>query len=146
VAISVKSASASAQKWRERAGSSGDDYAEGAVNAAQDWESATVAASGNYRAAVTQGNIQQRYERGVREAGAEKYRRKVADVGAARYSQGVAVAEADYESGVQPYLNTIASLTLPPRQPRGSAANLERVKVITDALHRRRIGASAAGR
>ena len=146
MAITVKSASESAQKWRDRASGASSEYASGAAEAAEEWERNAVAAAPNFRAAIQQGNIEQRYESGVRRAGASKYRRKIMEVGASRYGSGIAAAESDYAEGVEPYLATIANLTLPPRQPRGSSANLERVAVIAQALHRRRVGSAAAGR
>jgi hypothetical protein len=42
-------------------------------------------------------------------------------------------------------LSTIASLTLPARAPRGSSTNLDRVRVIADALNKKRLALRAAG-
>ena len=40
----------------------------------------------------------------------------------------------DYQAGVQPYLDTIAATTLPPRFTKGDPRNLDRVKIISQAL------------
>ncbi len=57
----------------------------------------------------------------------------------------MSAAVGDYQSGAEPMLQTISSITLPARAPRGSASNLERVRVIADALNKKRMALRAAG-
>jgi hypothetical protein len=145
MAIKVKSAAEAAKKWGEVTPGRSAYYQAGAAAAGGDWESATVAAQKNYVAGVTAGNIGQMFAGGVRRAGAAKYQRKIVDVGAARFGQGVNAAVADMQSGIEPMLATIAGLTLPARAPRGSSANLERVRLVADALNKKRMALRAAG-
>jgi hypothetical protein len=84
------------------------------------------------------------YTGGIKNAGAAKFDRKVKDVGVARFGQGVQAAIPDYNAGVAPMLATIASLTLSPRQPRGSTANYTRVSEIGVALNKKRSALRAA--
>jgi hypothetical protein len=49
------------------------------------------------------------------------------------------------QSGIEPMLATIAGVTLSPRQPRGSAANLQRVQQVADALNKKRLSQAAGG-
>jgi len=146
VAITVKSATDSARRWSTNAGAASGEYADQAEAAAEEWERGAAAAGANFKQAISAGDIQRRFEAGVRGAGAAKYRRKVRDVGAGRYGSGVAAAESDYADGVEPYLREIAGISLPARKPRGDSGNIQRVSVIADALHKRRLAASAAGR
>lgn len=143
--IKVKPASEVARKWGEVTPGRSAYYQSGAVGAGGDWESATIAAAAAFKAAVSAGNIDAMFKGGVKKAGAAKYNRKVQDVGVNRFSQGVTAAISDFESGVAPFLEAMAGLTLTARQPRGSEANLERVRQIMVANHKKRLALRAAG-
>jgi len=145
MAIKVPSAAEAAKKWGEVTPGRQGYYEAGAKAAGGDWESQTVAAAAAYKAAISAGNIQQMFAGGVKKAGAAKYTRKITDVGASRFSQGVTAAVGDMQTGIEPMLATIASVTLPARQPRGSAGNLQRVSVVADALNKKRLALRAAG-
>ena len=145
MAVKVKSIAEVAKKWGDVTPGRAAYYEAGAVQAGGDWEAKTVAASKAFKAGISAGNIEQMFAGGVKKAGAEKYNRKVKDVGVARFSQGVQAAVGDYQTGVQPMLDTIASLTLSPRAPRGSEANLARVREVATALNKKRLALRAAG-
>lgn len=139
MAVPVKPLQASAQKWSSNASGASSEYQERAAGAADTWLSNASRASEVYRAAVSAGNIAQRFAAGVRRVGAAKYRERVTTLGGARYSQGVAAAQDAYSEGAGPYYERVASLTLSPRQPRGSDANYTRVREVGTALHQLRI-------
>jgi len=145
VALKVKSVTEVRDKWLEVTPQRARFYEKEAPAAASDWETNTIAAASQYRAAVTAGNIEQLFKGGVKKAGAAKYQRKVRDVGVTRFGQGVQAAGPDYEAGVSPYLDELAKITLPPRQPRGSEANLQRVREIMTRLHQKRLALRTAG-
>ena len=145
MAIKTKSAADAAKKWGEVTPGRQQYYASETPAAASEWESKTIAAKAAFQAAVTAGNIGEMFSGGVKKAGAAKFSRKVTDVGINRFSQGVTAAVTDMQTGIEPMLATIAALTLPARAPRGSAGNLQRVQIIADALHKKRIAQRAAG-
>jgi len=145
MAVSVKSVTESAQLWSERAGGASGLYASRAVAAADDWVNNAARSSEVFRRAMQAGNIAARFAAGIRKAGATKYRDRVQQLGASRYAEGVAVATDDYSTNVQPFLARIASLTLSPRQPRGSDANYNRVKEVGTALSQLRIARLGGG-
>jgi hypothetical protein len=120
-------------------------YERGAVGAGSEWEKNTTAAKASYKAAVSASNIDSMFAGGVKKAGAAKFDRKVKDVGVARFGPGVTAAAPDYASGMAPMLETLAATTLPARAPRGSDSNLERVRTIATALHKKRLAIRAAG-
>lgn len=120
-------------------------YQSGAVGAGADWEKNTIAASGAFRQAVSAGTIEAMYKGGVKRAGAAKFDRKVETVGVPRFAQGVQAAEADFNAGFSPYVDELARITLPARAPRGSEANLQRVRQIMTDLHKKRLALRAAG-
>lgn len=144
MAVPTKNAAEAASKWKDKAGAAQSYYESGIRAPKVDWATATVAAAANYKAGVSAGDIDRRFSGGARKAGTAKWQRKATEL-AARFSQGVGVAQADYQSAVEPYLSTIAALTLPTRQPRGSAANYERSRVVGNALNQKRIASKVAG-
>ena len=145
MAIKVKSAAEAADKWASVTPGRQSYYEAGAKAAGQDWETNTVLAAPAYKAGVSAGNIQQMFAGGVKRAGAAKYTRKVTDVGGARFSTGITAGKQDMQSGIEPFLATIGGLTLPQRSPRGSEANIERVRTIAKALNLKRLSLRAAG-
>ncbi len=147
MAVTVKSGDSAAKKYADNAGRSAEAYKSGAVAAASQWASNTQAAAPNFKQAIQAAGIDQRFARGVAKAGAGKYAEKVNAVGGDRYAPGVAAGAADFRAGVEPYLQTMAGLTLAPRKPRGDPGNLKRVEQITSANHMKRLallGSSAS--
>jgi hypothetical protein len=137
--IKVKSLTEVVKKWTTNAAGAQVYYESSVKGAGQDWLNATSNAGAAFKAGVSAGNIQTLFEGGVKKAGAEKYTRKAGEVGPGRFSQGVAAGSPDYSSGVDPMLQTIGALTLSTRGPRGSAANIQRVSQVADALHKKRL-------
>jgi hypothetical protein len=129
-----------ASKWRRRVEGASEDFKTGVQQKGGRWQQATDAASGSFKTAISAGDIEARYKNGVQKAGQAKYLRRATTVGPDRYAQAAPIAEADFSSGVQPFLQAIASVDLPARGPRGSAQNYNRVKPIGDALARLRTG------
>lgn len=145
MAVKVKPVAEVVAKWLSVTPGRASYYEQGAVGSGGEWESKTVAAGAAFKAGVSAGNIQQMFVGGVKRAGAAKFDRKVKDVGVARFGQGVSAAGPDFSTGIEPMLSTIASLTLPARAPRGSEANLARVREIAVALNKKRLALRAAG-
>lgn len=143
--MDVKPLENSAGKFATNAANASGEYAARAGMSGEKWAREAAAAAGNYRQAVSAGNIEARFRRGVQKAGADKYARKIAAVGQARFSEGVSGASDDWAAGFGPYQQTLASLTLAPRRPRGDASNYARVKQVGDALNAKRIAALAGG-
>jgi len=141
MAIKVKDAQASATKFVQRAQAAAPQYTAGVQGAGQTWQSNTAASNDAYVQGVTAAANAGRFAAGVNKAGGAKYSQAAASKGAQRYPQGVANAGPSWQAGVQPYLTTIANLTLPPRGPAGSPANIQRVQVIAAALRAQKVGA-----
>ena len=144
-AIKVKPMEASAEKWRDNAGRAAEAYATEAEAAAEAWARNTGASADNYSQAVSAAGTKTRFQRGVAKAGAAKYARKIRDVGRDRFAPGVAAAEADYKAGAEPYMSTIAGLTLSGRKPRGDPSNYRRVEEVGKALNAKRLAMLGSG-
>jgi len=145
MAIKVKPVDASTTKWRDNASRAAAEFATNAEASADEWARNTAGSADNFHQAVTAPGIKERFRRGVVKAGAAKFARKIREVAADRFGSGVSAAEADYKAGVEPFLATIAALTLSPRKPRGDPGNIRRVEEVTKALNAKRLAMLGGG-
>ena len=143
--LKVKTVGQSTDKWAENAGRAAERFSSEAAAAADTWASNTAAAADNYGQAITAAGIKERFRRGVAKAGAAKFKRKVEEVGRDRFAPGVAAGVSDYQAGVDPFLTTIAALTLSPRKPKGDPANYRRVEEVGRALNAKRLALLGVG-
>lgn len=145
MATRVPSAAEIAAKWAKIAAQRSPEYQAGVTGAGSTWETNAKAAKAAFQAGVTSGNIGQMWAGGIARAGGAKYERKATGVGKDRYSGGVTAAQGDMQTGMDPMVATIAGVTPPARQPRGSAGNLQRVAAYANALNAKRLALRAAG-
>lgn len=138
--IRIKDIGSLAKKFVQRAQQAQGEYSDGVKVAGADWEANTKAAEENYKAAVVIASNEGRFGKGVAKAGAAKYTLRASTLGPQRYGQGVAVAEGEWSKGVQPHLQMMAGLTLPPRRPKGDPANQLRAQTVAQKNHELRIG------
>ncbi len=138
----IKSLNRIAEKWEDNASSSraGDAYREGVQNPRRSWEDAAAAADDARKAGLEAADERDAFVTGVRDAGDAKWQRRATTLGPSRFRQGVKEAKDDFSRGFAPYHSVISGLTLPPRGPKGSPENIERVRIIAEALHAERIG------
>lgn len=126
-------------KWNRRASSATVEYTEGVSNPRTPWAAATLSAAANQAAGIQQAITEKRFEKGVQKAGDSKWQNKATNKGARNYAPGIQDAQNSYATGVAPYLQTIESITLPPRYPKGDPRNIARVTAIATALRNRKI-------
>lgn len=131
--------------WEQNASRSAEVMARRAEASAEEWARETQASGDIWHQAVSAPGARTRFLRGAARAGAAKFARKIREVAATRYPQGIAAAVSDYRAGVEPYLQTIAGITLPQRRPRGDPGNIRRVEAVTTALHNKRMAMLGAG-
>ncbi len=140
MAIQTKDLAAVAAKWSQRAQAAGPDYQNGVKTPRRDWAQNTSAAADSWSAGVQQAVADGRFGRGVAAAGTPKWQNAAINKGVARYPTGVAQGGPAYTQGFGPYLQVIASLTLPPGGPKGSPNNYLRSQAVGTALHNKKIG------
>jgi hypothetical protein len=133
-------------KWARRAGQATEDYASGVAAPRTSWAQATQAASASHQAGLQAAFARGAFQKGVARAGDSKWARKATQVGAARFAPGVQAAEQDYDAAVAPYLQTIASTTLPARGPKGDPNNIQRVAVMAKALRDKKLTLTGGSR
>lgn len=145
MAIKVKPLADVVRKWVDVTPARSAYYESEASVAGADWEKGAVASASAYKAGVSAPNIEKMFTGGIKRAGGAKYERKVKAVGVSRFGAGVLAAETDFSTGVEPFLATIAGITLAPRQQRGALANYARVQAIGVELTKKRLALRAAG-
>ena len=129
-----------ADKWARVTPERSGDYALGVQNPKVDWKTATLASAPTHTAAMQKALTEGRFAKGVGKSSTAKWQEKASTKGASRFGEGVSLGKPDYQSGFGPYRDIIERITLPPRYPKGDPRNIERVKVIADALHKAKIG------
>lgn len=127
-------------RWVRRAGSAQQEYEEGVRSPRADWATATVASAPVHTTATQQALADGRFAKGVQAAGSSRWQSKALSKGAPRFGPGVADAESDYQKGVQPYLDVLNNVTLPPRGPKGDPKNIQRVIAVVTALRNKKLG------
>lgn len=139
MAIQMKSVDQIAEKWSRRASGASADYQAGTAAPRRDWAQATEAAEAAYEQGIQGAIAGKRFGKGVRKAGSGKWSRGVSTKGVARYGPGVAAARDDYAAGFSPYAQVLATLTLPPKGPKGDPRNIARVQKVDEALHAKKV-------
>jgi hypothetical protein len=140
MALTVKNAQAAAQKFVTNAQAAAPAYATGVQNAGAKWQANTAAAADTWAAGVVQATTDGRFANRVNQAAATKYQTRSSSVGPQRFQTGVAGAQQAWQTNTTPYLQTLANLNLPARQPKGSPANYQRVQAVGQALRAQKLG------
>lgn len=138
--LKVKAAADAAAKFVTNAQNGQPAYAKGVATAGPTWAANTAASADSWAQGVQQAATNGRFGAGINQASQTKYQTRAAGVGPTRYAQGVQTAGPAYQTAVAPYLTTLQNLNLPPRQPRGSASNIQRVVAVAQALRAQKLG------
>ena len=140
MAVKIKSVSEIALKYARVTPQREPDYTEGIEGTSPDeYEEATLASEEIYERGVSEAIRRKAFGKGVKGSG-ESWKEKSLDLGPRRFAEGTAGAADEYAEGFEPYRETIAALTLPPRGPAGDPKNIERVRAVTEALRKRKVG------
>lgn len=140
--MKVKSLSDSATKWSQRASQAGPAYTQGVTNPKQSWSANTVAAKDNWQQGVTKAAANNTFATSVAKAGDTAWQQGAINKGAPRYTTGVTgpIPIQNYTSGSTRSNQILASLTLPPRMPKGAPQNQLRSTAVQVALHEGKTG------
>lgn len=136
----IRSLESISKKWAERAASAGQQFADGVRQPKRDWQKAAAAAEGNWEAGVASAARAKSFGKGVNRAGTAKWQSKAIAKGTVRYGPGVQEAEPDFRGGFDRFRQVIESTQLPPRFAKGDPRNLERVKAMSVALRKAKVG------
>jgi len=135
----IKSLVAIRDKWTQVTPSRSPQYQAGVQSPGADWASQTKAAAPAFEQGITQAVANKSFEKGVTAAGTETWQDGALQKGVVRYGPGVAASGPRFEEGFAPYHEVISRITLPARGMRGDPRNYQRVQVIGDALHAKKV-------
>lgn len=135
----IKSLERIKSNFKQGTSSAAPRYKDGVMNPRRPWKEATLAASELQKQAMTDSLARDDVRKGVERTAGEKQKTRAEILGPARYTQGTAAAVDEYGSGFAPYREAIQSTELPPRGPKGSPENYQRVQAIGEALHSRKL-------
>lgn len=138
----IKSLAAIRDKWQRVTPGRTADYKLGIQHPRRDWAEEAKAGKDNWKAGVDAAHNMNLYEKGVDEAGTSKWRERSLKKGPGRFAEGVYMAGPDYEKGFAPYREAIAAVDLGPRFPKRDPRNLDRVRLIVEALIAKKVGGS----
>ncbi len=130
----IKSLSSIRDKWTRVTPGRTEDYKLGIQNPRRDWATEALAGKENWKAGVDAAAAKDLFAKGIDKAGTAKWRDHALKKGPGRFAEGVYIAGPDYESGFKPYHEAISRVDLGPRFPKRDPRNLNRVKIIVDAL------------
>ena len=122
-----------AKKFVTRATAAAPDYKAGVTGKGGEWEQRAREGENNYVQGVQDAISRNAFGKGVAGSGA-KYEQNASTLGAQRFGPGVQNAEQAWARGVQPALDVLKSLTLPPPGPKRSPQNQQRSNAVQLAL------------
>ena len=132
------------ETWDRRSAASTPDYEAGVKDPRKDWAEEAKEAEDNYNKGVQAAITRGAFGKGVTNAGTSKWQQAALQKGVARWSDGIRMAKDAYVRGFAPFHSVIANTTLPPRGPKGDPKNIERVRVMADALHKEKLAQQGA--
>lgn len=124
-----------ATKWKTITPTRVADYEKGVRNPRADWATNTISAGQAWVNAMQMPSTWASWGRGVANTGTPGWQTAAIAKGIPRWGQGVTASGNKYQNAFAPYRDVIANLDLPPRGPAGSPGNLERVRIVAEALH-----------
>lgn len=134
----IRSASDISKKWAEVTPGRTAQYEQGVRNPVRDYAANAQAGSDAWKAGVQAAVARDGFKKGVAKVGTAKWQDRAIKLGPARFGPGVQAAQGDYESGFAPYREAIAGVALPPRGPRRSPQNMQRVNAMVTAISMRK--------
>jgi len=137
----IRSIAEIAAKWGDVTPRREAYYRHGIESPKKVWVEEASAASDAWREGVTAAAAEDRFGKGVAAVGQEKWKKGALEKGVkmGRWREGVAIAKDEYAKGFAPYRDVIEAITLPPRGPKGDPRNIERVSIVTAALHAKKL-------
>jgi len=140
--VKIRSISVIRAKWEKETPLRAPYYEAGIREPKEDWATEAAAAQPAWDSGVADATRRKAFSVGVKKVGTPKWQERALKKGVPRYPEGVRIAGPDYEAGFGPYRDEIERIVLPPRGMRGDPKNIERVRVIANALYKKRVGAS----
>jgi hypothetical protein len=136
--VNVAPLDESADKFERRGRQAGQDYETGVERVSDsDQQQATVDAADRWESGVQDAISEGRFTQGAQNPN-KSWQTAAIETGASRFTSGVSESGDVWEDAFQPFADTLESLSLEPRGPRGDQANYDRSQAVGEALNRQR--------
>lgn len=135
----IRSLKSISDKWGTLTPQRADEYRKGVQDPKKDWATEATKAKDTWKQALTQAMQRDAYSKGIEKVGTSKWKKGATMKGPGRFAEGVQIAQPDYERGFAKFHDIISKTELPPRYPTGDPRNLERTKVMSQALRQGKI-------
>lgn len=139
MAIAVKDVNAAAEKYKTRGQAAAGDYAKGVQGAGGRWQSGAAASEDAYNQGVQEAMARNAFAKGIQSSGGAYYEERAKTLGAQRFGPGVAAGAGNWAEGFGPYAQTLASMNLSPRGPKGDPRNIERAREVITAMRAKKV-------
>jgi len=136
--MEVKDLNRISLKWTRQSAAAQPEYEFGVQNPKRSWAKSTADAEGAYQGWSAKSNLRETFWKRCEESWRCEMAENTLEKGPARWTQGIQLSEDSYQTGFAPYRETLKSLTLPPRGPKGDPANINRVALVAKALHEKK--------
>lgn len=139
----MKTAQQSAEKFVNRAGVASGDYAKGASETTKDQAAAAIAAAPSYAAGVQAAISRGAFAKGLQKSGKQGWLNGVQGKGQSRFAEGVSASSQKYATESARFDTARNAASSLPRGPKGSPANLDRVRAVAVAQRAVKTGTTA---
>lgn len=127
------------KKWGTVTPQRAGEYKTGVMETQKDWSALTAGADEARRQGLAEADQRDAFVKGVSGVGTQGWKDAAVKKGSQRFGQGVQASVGKYERGFAPYHDVISGTELPPRGPKGSPQNYERVRAIGEAMRARKV-------
>jgi len=139
--MNMPSAQEIARRHAKYAPGRADRFEEGVRDPQKDWADETKAAEENYEKGIQAAIQRKAFGKGVVACGTARQQAKTI-LNISRWAEGIINAEDDMAQAMEPVVEVMEAIKLPPRYPKGDPRNYARVQVIGTAIRK----AKEAGR
>lgn len=123
-----------AAKWARVTPTRAEDFEAGVRNPRRSWSQNTLAAAKSFADGIQVAIREKRFEKGVSATGDSGWQEPTISKGVQRWGPGVQLAEAKFAQKFSKFASALAAVDLPPRFARRDPRNLERVRVVVEAM------------
>jgi len=134
-----KDAATIANKFSTRAAAAQGDYKTGVTGSGSTWEAGAKNGEQNWEQGVADAASRKAFTKGVT-GKAGKFEANATNLGPQRFVQGVQNAQGAYQTAIQPVLDKLKSIQLPPKGPRRSPQNQQRANMVALELGKLKTG------
>jgi len=129
------------EKWEQVTPARAPQYEIGIRKPLRDWATNAAKQAGAWADGVQAAITDNRFEKGVKAAGQAKWQSGALEKGVkmGRWREGIGIAADEYAKGFGPFRDVIEATTLPPRRAKGDPDNIERVRIMADVLHKKKL-------